>query len=232
MPKKAKELSALAVSKLKSEGRYAVGGVDGLHLCIVGNSRSWCLRIAVGTRTNGKGKIVVRRRDMGLGSYPEVSLSEARNKARELRKQVKNGIDPLEQKRLNKEALRIQQRNAKTFRECAEVVIENKSREFKNNQTRVSWRTTFDNYVFPTLGERIVGTITRADIAALLEPIWHEKNRTAKDIRGRIKRFLITQKLWNTVKGRIRLHGRECLPRYWARSKAKKDRIRRCHTQK
>ncbi|MDR0310148.1 MAG: Arm DNA-binding domain-containing protein, partial [Acidobacteriota bacterium] len=128
MPKKAKELSALTVSKIKSEGRYAVGGVDGLHFCVVGNSRSWVLRIAVGTRTNGKGETVTRRRDMGLGSYPEVSLAEARDRAREMRSQIRNGIDPLEQKQRSKEALRIQQRQLKTFRECAEVVIENKAR--------------------------------------------------------------------------------------------------------
>ena len=66
MPKKAKELTALTVSKIKSEGRYAVGGADGLHLCVVGNSRSWVLRIAVGMRTNGKCKNVVHRRVMGL----------------------------------------------------------------------------------------------------------------------------------------------------------------------
>jgi len=125
MPKKAKELTALTVSKIKSEGRYAVGGADGLHFCVVGNSRTWVLRIAVGTRTNGKGETVVHRRDMGLGNCPEVSLAEARDKAREMLRQVKNGIDPLEQKQRNREALRIQQRQTKTFRECAEVVIEN-----------------------------------------------------------------------------------------------------------
>jgi hypothetical protein len=132
MPKKAKELSALAVSKLKNKGRYAVGGVDGLHMFIVGNSRTWILRVAVGTRTNSKGNIVVRRRDMGLGSYPEVSLAEARDKARELRKQVKEGIDPIEQKKRIRESLQAQQRQAKTFRECAEVYIENKGNEYKS----------------------------------------------------------------------------------------------------
>ena len=129
MPKKAKELTALTVSKIKAEGRYAVGGADGLHLCVVGNARYWTLRIAVGTRKNRKGETVVHRRDMGLGSYPEISLAEARDKAREMRRQVRNGIDPLEQKQRSREALRIQQRQSKTFRECAEVVIENKSRE-------------------------------------------------------------------------------------------------------
>jgi len=59
--KKAKEMSALTVSKIKTEGRYAVGGADGLHFCVVGNSRCWTLRIAVGTKTNGKGKTIVHR---------------------------------------------------------------------------------------------------------------------------------------------------------------------------
>jgi len=109
MPKKAKELSTLAVSELKVDGRYSVGGADGLHLRIAGHSRSWVLRIAVGMRKNRKGETVVHRRDMGLGSYPEVSLTAAREKARELRSKVRNGIDPVEQKKHVKETLRIKE---------------------------------------------------------------------------------------------------------------------------
>jgi anthranilate phosphoribosyltransferase len=109
MPKKAKELSASDVAELRTDGRYSAGGADGLHLRIAGNSRSWVLRIAVGTRKNSKGEIVVHRRDMGLGSYPEVSLDEAREKARELRVKVRNGIDPLDQKKQNKEILCIKE---------------------------------------------------------------------------------------------------------------------------
>ena len=108
MPKKAKELSDSAVSELKADGRYPVGGTEGLHLRISGNSRSWVLRIAVGTRKNVKGETVVHRRDMGLGSYPEVSLAAAREKARELRGKVRNGIDPIEQKK-QKETPRIRE---------------------------------------------------------------------------------------------------------------------------
>ena len=189
MPKKAKELSAIAISKLKHEGRHAVGGVDGLYFRIVGNSRAWVLRVAVGTRTNSNGETVVHRRDMGLGSYPEISLAEARDIARERRKQIRNGIDPLEQKKHDKEALRIQQQKAKTFRECAEIVIENKSREFSVRQ-HAYWRTSLVLHVFPMLGERIVGTITRTDVAAVLEPIWKTKNKTARSLRGRIEAVL------------------------------------------
>lgn len=57
MPKKAKEPSALAISKLKEPGRYAVGGADGLHLRVTQGSRSWVFRVQVGST----------RRDLGLG---------------------------------------------------------------------------------------------------------------------------------------------------------------------
>lgn len=75
MAKKAKELSALAVSKLKEPGRYAVGGVDGLHIRIVGDSKAWVLRIKIGDR----------RCDIGLGPYPEVGLGDAREVERQAR---------------------------------------------------------------------------------------------------------------------------------------------------
>jgi hypothetical protein len=132
MPKKAKELSALAVSKLNAAGRHAVGGVDGLHLNIAGNSKSWILRVAVGMRTDGEGKSVIHRRDIGLGGYPDVPLAEARDKARELRKMVRDGIDPLEYKKQHRRILFASQVKSKTFRECAEIVIANKVREFRN----------------------------------------------------------------------------------------------------
>lgn len=82
MPKKAKELSGLAVSRLKTEGTYAVGGVDGLYLRIRGQSLSWILCVAMGVRVNALGRTVPRRLNMGLGPYPEVSLAEARDKSR------------------------------------------------------------------------------------------------------------------------------------------------------
>ncbi len=74
MPKKAPELSALAVKRLTHPGHdnnatYAVGGVSGLLLQITPTgARSWLLRTTIGAR----------RRHVGLGSYPEVSLAEAR----------------------------------------------------------------------------------------------------------------------------------------------------------
>ncbi|KAA8731448.1 tyrosine-type recombinase/integrase [Acinetobacter qingfengensis] len=187
MPKKAKELSAFSVSKIKENGRHAVGGVDGLHLRIVDGSRAWVLRVAVGNRVDDQGKVKIHRRDIGLGSFPEVSLSEAREKARELKKKIRDGIDPLQEKQERLNALKIQKHRAKTFRECAEIVIDKKTLELKNQKHIGQWSSTLETYIYPTLGDLIIGTINKTNIATALEPIWIEKNETAKRIRGRIE---------------------------------------------
>lgn len=187
MPKKAKELSALSVAKIKENGRHAVGGVDGLHLRIVNGSRAWILRVVVGQRFDENGKQQVHRRDIGLGSFPEVSIAEARTKAQEMKAKIRNGIDPIQQKQDQLQALRIQKLRDRTFRECAHIVITNKSRELKNQKHIAQWSTTLETYVYPVLGDRVIGSITKVDIAKVLEPIWAEKNETAKRLRGRIE---------------------------------------------
>lgn len=187
MPKKARELSALAVSRLKVDGRYAVGGVDGLYLRIVGRSRAWVLCAAMGTRINNAGKIVPRRLNMGLGPYPEVSLAEARDRARELRKQIRSGIDPLQEKQARKALQEAQARKQKTFRECAEAVLEIKGNELKNKKHIAQWRSTLETYAYPVIGQKRVSKITKADLLAILEPIWLTKNETASRVRGRIE---------------------------------------------
>src|SRR5690606_21601725 len=108
-PKRARELTALAVSKLKAEGRYAVGGAAGLHLRVAGDSRTWVLRI----------KFAGKRRDMGLGAFPELSLAEARQKALEQRKAVGEGRDPIEERRAQRAREAANTANTKTFEECA-----------------------------------------------------------------------------------------------------------------
>ncbi|MCU4313797.1 site-specific integrase [Acinetobacter bereziniae] len=187
MPKKAKELSALSVAKIKGNGRHAVGGVNGLHLRIVNDSRAWVLRVVVGQRFDENGKQQLHRRDIGLGSYPEVSLAEARAKAHEMKAQIRNGNDPIQQKQDQLQALRTQKLRNRTFRECAQIVIANKSRELKNQKHIAQWSTTLETYIYPTLGDINIGTITKVDIAEVLRPIWIEKNETAKRIRGRIE---------------------------------------------
>ena len=89
MARKAKELSALEVGRLTATGHHAVGGVAGLYLYVVDSgARSWVLRTMVGSK----------RRHMGLGGFPEVSLAKAREKARTAKEQIDQGIDPIAQR--------------------------------------------------------------------------------------------------------------------------------------
>lgn len=187
MPKQVKELSSRSVAALKENGRHAVGGVAGLYLLIEGNARSWILRLVVGKHVDDAGNIKSRRTDIGLGSYADVSLTDAREKARVIRKQIQNGIDPIQLKKDELEKLRLQRHREITFRQCAEIVIANKSRELSNQKHIDQWSSTLENHVYPTLGDRVIGTISKIDVARVLEPIWTDTHETAKRLRGRIE---------------------------------------------
>lgn len=187
MPKKAKELPGLVVSRLKIEGSYAVGGVDGLYLRIRGQSRSWILCVAMGVRVNALGRTVPIRLNMGLGPYPEVSLAEARDKARELRKQIRDGIDPLQEKHGVKTEQEQVAHKQKTFADCCEDVLEIKNSELKNKKHIDQWRSTLETYAYPVIGQKTISDISKADILAILEPIWLTKNETASRLRGRLE---------------------------------------------
>jgi integrase len=213
MPKKAKELSALAVSRLKEPGRYAVGGVDGLHLRIIGNSKAWLLRVKIGDR----------RCDIGLGPYPEVSLGDAREAARVHRKKVREGVDPLQERQQARVAFRIERAKSKTFRDCAETYIEAHKAGWKNAKHAKQWGATLETYAYPKFGSLPVASVDTALVQDVLRPIWATKTETASRLRGRIESVLD----WAKVNGyrdgenpaRWRGHLDKLLP---ARSKVQK----------
>lgn len=197
MPKKAKELSALAVSRLKENGKYAVGGVDGLYLRIAGNSRAWVLCAAMGSRINQSGKEVVRRLSMGLGPFPEISLAEARESARSLRKKIRDGIDPLQEKRKAK----LTSSKAKTFEQCALAFIEDKKIEWRNDKHVKQWSSTLTTYAFPLIGQFPINAIDNDAILLVLRQevstkdgststLWNARNETASRLRGRLESIL------------------------------------------
>lgn len=213
MPKKAKELSTLAVSKLKAEGRYAVGGADGLHLRIAGESRAWVLRIKIGDR----------RSDIGLGPYPEVSLAEAREAAREHRKKVRDGINPLQEKQHARAALRVEAAKSKTFKTCAEAYIEAHKAGWKNDKHAAQWSATLETYAYPAFGSLPVADVDTGLVLDALRPIWATKTETASRLRGRIENVLDWAKVSGYRDGdnpaRWRGHLDKLLP---ARSKVRK----------
>jgi len=205
MPKKARELSAMAVAKLKTDGRYAVGGVDGLHLRVVGDSRSWVLRLAVGMRTGKDGLPAVHRRDVGLGSYPEVSLAEAREQARVVRKQVRDGIDPVLERQEKKVQIALTLTKAKSFEDCARAYIDANRAGWKNPKHAQQWENTLATYAYPTLGQLPVALIDTGMVLEVLQqhvepgaqPLWLAKTETASRLRGRIESILD----WATFRG-------------------------------
>jgi integrase len=193
LPKKVSELSAKEVRDLKHPGRglnvtYPVGGVAGLLMQITPtDARSWVLRTMIGSK----------RREIGLGGFPDVTLAQARERAREAKDAIRQGIDPIEQRRAARAALTAQQARGMTFAQAMEAYLKIKLIEFDNDKHRKQWRASLDAYAAPSLGQMLVSEITVHEIARALEPIWTTKTETASRLRGRIEAVMA----WATVQG-------------------------------
>lgn len=182
MPKRARELKAAQVKNLTKPGRHNVGGATGLYLSITeAGARSWILCA----------KVRGNRRYMGLGPYPEVSLAAAREEAHRLRHKIRQGIDPVEERRAERQALAQKQSRATTFDESFTRYYQEKVQgELSNAKHIKQWRSTMDRYANPILGNKPVQDITVEDVLAVLKPIWTEKTETASRLRGRIEAVL------------------------------------------
>lgn len=193
MPKQAAELGPLDVKRLvhgggRSSALVAVGGVTGLYLQITpNNAKTWILRMRIGNR----------RRDIGLGGYPTVTLAQARDKARDMRAKVEAGIDPVEERKAIKAALIASQKRGMTFADAVDHALAAKLDAFKNEKHRKQWRSTLDTYALPQIGKMMVQDIAVQDILRVLQPIWPVKTETAARLRGRIEAVLS----WATVQG-------------------------------
>lgn len=187
MPKTAIELKALDVQRLTEPGLYFVGVVPGLALQVLpSGARSWVLRVMVA----GK------RRDMGLGGYPAVTLAQARDLARAAREKVKSGIDPIEESRAARSAQAASRAAALTFEQCALRYIEANASGWKNAKHAQQWRNTLEQHAFPVMGKLLVRDVALSHVLAVLEPIWQTKTETASRLRGRIETVLA----WATVR--------------------------------
>ena len=189
MPRVAKELSPVEVKRLTKPGMHAVGGVTGLVLQISqsGQSRHWIYRIAFG----GK------RRHIGLGGYPTVTLAMARDMARDAFLKIRAGIDPIEERKAAQSALVTAQKRGLTFADAMEKFLAIKLQEFDSDKHKKQWRATLDKYAVPAIGKMVVADIQVQDVRRALEPIWQDKTETASRLRGRIEAVLS----WATVAG-------------------------------
>ena len=181
MPKLAKSLSAIEVQRLIEPGHWSVGGVAGLALQVTPTgARSWVLRIKIGNT----------RHDIGLGAFPGVSLAQARQKAGELRQQIAEGRNPVQERTAAKARIRAEQAATLTFAEASERFIKAKSPEWKNTKSPAQWRASLETYAYPVIGNLDIRLIAQQHVEAILEPIWTTKTETATRLRGRIENVL------------------------------------------
>ncbi|MCJ2185227.1 tyrosine-type recombinase/integrase [Novosphingobium beihaiensis] len=164
------KLTAVAVkAALAIPGTYQDG--DGLFLKVdKRGGASWTLRL----QRDGK------RQDIGIGSARLLTLAEARERARELRKAVKVERRDVLVERKDEAAAKV------TFREAAKTYHAENESGWKSEVYPRQWLASLENYAFPKLGDRPTGGITAADIIGVLTPIWQDIPETARQVRNRI----------------------------------------------
>lgn len=181
MPRRAQGLSAQKVAKAKP-GRYGDGA--GLYLLVRSpEAKFWVLRYV----RDG------RMREMGLGpaaGRAAVTLSEARGKASVLFKAVRDGRDPLADRKAERAARLLESAKAITFAECAAQYIAAQEAAWKNDKHRQQWENTLATYAEPEIGSLAVQAVDTGLVLKVLEPIWTEKPETASRLRGRLEAIL------------------------------------------
>ena len=161
------KLSATRVKALRDAGRYSDG--DGLHLFISrAGGKSWVQRVTIDGR----------RRDIGLGGYPTVSLAQARKRATDNRAAIADGKDPVADKR--KPAVI-------TFSRAAHAVHEVNRPRWRNERHALSWMQTLERHAFPKIGSKPIASIGRTDVLTVLTPIWSTRPETARRVRQRMR---------------------------------------------
>ncbi|RVU36709.1 DUF4102 domain-containing protein [Hwanghaeella grinnelliae] len=169
----------MAIHKLSSRkvetaspGKYEDGG--GLRLVVsASGARKWVFRYT----------LAGKRREMGLGSFPTVDLSDARTMATEYRGLAAKGTDPIK-------ARKVEPAKIPSFTSCAAQYVRAHRRGWRNAKHARQWVSTLKTYARPTIGTAQVDEIGTEDILKILTPLWTTKTETAKRIQGRIENIL------------------------------------------
>ena len=178
MERKIGKLAAVSLPK-RPAGMHGDGG--GLYLQVTASGvRTWIYRFMLEGRA----------REMGLGPLHTVSMAEARSKARDCRKQVLEGIDPIEARQGKRAAARLAAATAMTFEQCGDAYIAAQKAGWKNPKHAAQWPSTLSTYVYPVFGALPVQAIDTGLVMKAIEPIWTAKPETASRVRGRIESVL------------------------------------------
>lgn len=166
------KLSARFVEKVNAVKRFGDGG--GLYLVVSPNgSKTWVLRYQVNAV----------RRDMGLGTFPDVSLATAREKAQAARRLAAAGVDPIDERRAQRTAQAIP-----TFRTLASEVITLAQKASLNAKVRYQWDLLLGQRYCGSILDKAVNSITIKDVERILRPVWDEKPETGRKLHRRLHR--------------------------------------------
>jgi integrase len=167
------KLTKKQIDGFKGRGRHGDGGNLYMNVSATG-SKSWSFIY----RRDGKDS------ERGLGPYPDVSIDDAREKASEYRRMLRQGVEPPKTRGTGKKAF------GSTFKEIAERCIAAQRPDWRNDKSEAQWRSSLTDYAYPVLGNLDVSKITVAHIHEVLEPIWTTKAETARRVRWRIGKVL------------------------------------------
>ena len=172
-------LTDTAIRQAEKAGRMADGG--GLYLAVAeSGSKAWVFMWVVDKK----------RKEMGLGSYPTVTLKRARDKAAACRIAVADGKNPIEERKREK---------AVTFTEAAEAYLKSREKLWRSAKHKDQWRATLGlrdegierKVIYcADLVELPVGSITKDDLVRSLKPVWDSRPETAMRLRSRIEKVL------------------------------------------
>jgi len=186
-------LTLKRIEKLLNEpGRYF--DADGLYLKVPPKSLkaprarrgSWLLRYEIGGN----------ERWCGLGKVADFDLSEARERARKARQQLRDGQDPIERKREDKARAAFEEAKLITFETATRQYLEQHEGAWKNPKSAKNFTAAMEKYVFPTIGRLSVAAVDTGLVLKVVEPIWKEIPVSADRIRNRIEAVLD----WCTVR--------------------------------
>jgi integrase len=184
------KLTVRKVATLAKPGRYGDG--RGLWLQVSqSGTKSWMFRFM----RDGV------PRHMGLGPIYDVSLAEAREKASAARKQLLDGLDPIQVRQAARIQVRLEAARTMSFRQAAETYIKSHESGWKGHKHAAQWSATLETYAFPLIGHLPVTAIDTALVLKVLEPIWNKTTETANRVRGRIEKVLDFVKAQGTPTG-------------------------------
>ncbi|MBU3617604.1 integrase arm-type DNA-binding domain-containing protein [Polynucleobacter sp. JS-Fieb-80-E5] len=175
------KLDHQTVKNLKTPGRYTDALIRGLHIWIKpSGNKYWIFRYTHDSKQH----------NISLGSFPALSVAEARIKAQQARDQLSNGTNPVATKNASK-VLQIASKTKKlVFRDFAHSCIQIKRAEWTNQKHGDQWQYTLEEFAYPVIGDMHLDEIEMDDILKILTPIWNIKTETASRLRGRLEWIL------------------------------------------